>query len=104
MLEWKGGVTKLEDGSENFFLVCAACLILKDGTEIKSVSSKLELPICMTEKILKGEQFGVMVREARVKEGDLISLVYLRELLLRERSFSESIKNILISLNKKIDC
>lgn len=99
----EGGLTKLEDNKEDLFLVCAVCFLFKDGTVLKSVSSKLQLPLFMSQAILQGYQFGKMVREVKITESNLISSVYLNELLLREKAFTEAISNILWFMHKKID-
>ncbi len=90
----EGGLSKI-DGI--YYLVCVTAIYTKDGSYYLGISSKLPLPKDVSEKIDKGEEFGVLVREYQQtlsKDSDLYFLV--EKLIDRKDLFKESIQNALL--------
>jgi len=87
----EGGLSLI---SNNYFLVCVAVILDKENKKYIGVSSKLCLPKSVSEKIKKGGQFGLIIREFE-KENckDKNILLIIKKLIKRDVSFKEAIVN-----------
>lgn len=96
----EGGLSLVEN---NYFLVCAAVIIDKDGGKYVGVSSKLSLPKKVSEEIKQGEQFGQIIRDfEKDNKNDSDILPVISNLIKRDVAFKEAIRNCYqIYKNKK---
>lgn len=87
----EGGLSLIGD---NYFLVCAAVIIDKKRKSYIGMSSKFPLPKKISDRVKRGEQFGVVVREFEADKqiDDNIRLVVVG-LIKRDVAFAEAIRN-----------
>lgn len=86
----EGGLCDIDN---NLYLVCVSCLVDKNNNEYIGISSKISIPSIVSTGVKKGESFGVLIREYKKSYGDSF---YIKELISREKSFSEAINNSLV--------
>lgn len=90
-----------------YHLICVVSLFDQDGNIHLGISGKLPLPREVSERIVRGEQFGIAIREFQKNMNekyppDIYELV--EELITRKKSFSEALAIALLKYHfgKKI--
>lgn len=87
----EGGLTEIQG---SYFLVCVVALVDDQKRLFLGVSSKLELPKEISDKVKLGEKFGEVVRRYQSEHGQEKNIHDLLELLInRKQSFIEATKN-----------
>lgn len=88
----EGGLVEIDN--KGYFLVCVAAIFTPQGQEYIGISSKLQLPIEVSEQIKQGNQFGQIIRDFEEKHLPQQSLkIIIDELISRKLSFGEAIRN-----------
>ena len=87
----EGGLSKING---IYCLVCVSAIVDKKDNVYIGVSNKLPLPKEVSEKVLRGEQFGEVIREfmKNTKEVAPEFLDHIRELIERKKSFTSAFR------------
>ena len=87
----EGGLSLIDN---RYFLVCAAVILDRENKRYIGVSSKLCLPRLVSDKIKRGGQFGLAIRDFE-KENykDKNILLIIKKLIKRNVAFKEAIVN-----------
>jgi len=94
----EGGLEKI---GEEWFLVCVAAIYGNKRQPFVGIGSKLGLPTEVSKCIEKGLFFGKLIREYRDNDKNSKSEEMIDELVTRENSFTEAIRNAFyLYLNK----
>jgi len=87
----EGGLSLIDN---RYFLVCVAVILDKENKKYIGVSSKLCLPRSVSDKIKKGGQFGVVIRDFEKENNeDKDILLIIKKLIKRNVAFKEAIVN-----------
>lgn len=97
----EGGLSKAND---LFHLVCVASIIDTDGNIFTGISKKMPLPKEVSEKVKRGDQFGIAIREFErevdTKENSNMKKL-VSELINRTESFREAFEIALLKYKNK---
>jgi len=88
--------------NRGYFLICAAVICDKDKTTYLGLSSKLQLPKEVSDKIKRGKSFGKAIRDFQQKNKNKDSLIRIANLLIsRKEAFREAITNAFLVYRNK---
>lgn len=91
----EAGLVKISKES-NYYLVCVCFIVDSFKKESVGISSKLSLPLKVSDKVKKGEEFGVCIRNFSYKKSKL-NCFYVKQLISRELLFKEAISNAFLN-------